>query len=94
MWQNRKYYAKNDPILLADLTPEALANTDSFKVRQAPLPKAKEVSSKALTVNYLPAGNMKIKHPVKGNPRWTEVQVRFGVGQNRLFDNIQPMPAL
>ena len=52
MNQAKKYFAKNDLLLLGDLSNEENPQTDSFKKTHVALPKKKEVTEKAFTVNY------------------------------------------
>ena len=52
MLQDRKYWSKNDLLLLGDLSLEENPQLDSFKAAHFPKPPEKEVSQKALTQNY------------------------------------------
>lgn len=82
MQQDRKWWAKNDNMLLGDTTLEQNPEIDSFKAAHVPLPAPKEVTGKALTVNYLPQSKMpKHKHPRMTQPRWTEAEMRYGINK-------------
>ena len=79
MQQDRKYFAKNDEMLLGDTSVNQNPVIDSFKATHVPLPRPKEVSEKAMTVNYLPASKMpKHKYPRPTKPRWTEIEIKYG----------------
>lgn len=79
MQQDRKYWAKNDAMLLGDTSVNQNPVIDAFKATHVPLPRPKEVSEKAMTVNYLPASKMpKHRYPRPTKPRWTEIEIKYG----------------
>lgn len=49
MMQDRKYWSKNDLMLLGDLTLDENPQIDSFKAVHYPKPPEKEVAEKAMT---------------------------------------------
>lgn len=66
-------------MLLGDITLNENPEIDTFKATHVPLPKPKEVTEKAMTVNHLPQSKMpKQKHPRATQMRWTEAELRYG----------------
>lgn len=49
MMQDRKYWSKNDLMLLGDLSLDENPQIDSFKAVHYPKPPEKEVAEKAMT---------------------------------------------
>lgn len=87
MLQDRKYWAKNDPLLLGDLTLEENPQTDSFKAAHFAKPPPKEVTGKAMTQSYFaPSGSTRPGKPTK--LRFSEVAMRSAKLKGRLFDNL------
>ena len=89
--QNKKYWAKNDQILISD-TKKEQAQQDPFKKIHISLKKSKEVTEKALTKNYAPKGIPHKAHKFKQGQRWTESEIKYKLVKNRLFDDIPQYP--
>ena len=85
--QDQKYWAKNDVLLLGDLTLEENPQTDSFKKERVKKPPPKEVTEKALSQNFFPPG-APTKAPHTTTWRFTEVALKTSKIKGRLFDHI------
>ena len=72
MKQDRQFWAKNDELLLNDLTLEPYSKKDAFKASYHPLPKPKDFADKALTKNYVNADKKLPNKKGKTSLRFTE----------------------
>lgn len=87
MLQDRKFWARNDRLLLGDLTLEENPQTDSFKATHVPKPPPKEVAAKALTQNHFAPGAA-TKPPGTTKLRFSEAALRYAKIKGRLFDHV------
>ena len=63
MKQNRKYWAKNDKILLADKSMQECEQTDSFKTCHIPKKKVEHATEKVGNLNHWKNNKgLKMKH--------------------------------
>ena len=88
MKQDRQFWAKNDELLLNDLTLEPYSKKDAFKASYHPLPKPKDFADKALTKNYVNADKKLPNKKGKTSFRFTEVTSLYSSVKDRLFDNL------
>jgi hypothetical protein len=52
MQQDNKWWAKNDQMLLSDLSPEQCPKIDSFKACHVSLPRQREVAEKVSRIDF------------------------------------------
>lgn len=86
MLQDRKYWAKNDPLLLGDLTLDENPQIDSFKAVHFAKPPPKEVTGKTTQNHFAPSAPTRPGRVTK--LRFSEVAVRSSKIKGRLFDNL------
>jgi len=85
MQQDKKWFAKNDELLLADKQTDYMPNQKTY----VPKPGEKISLDKAMTKDYInPDKNRKTKRSGETVWRWTEIQQRYNSVKNRLFDNL------
>lgn len=88
MLQDRKYWAKNDVMLLGDLTLEENPQTDSFKANHVAKPPPKEITGKAMTQSFFAPGTSSRPGKPAKQLRYSEVANRFNKIKGRLFENL------
>ena len=61
--QDNKWWAKNDKMLLSDLSPQQCSQIDSFKECHVPLPGQKELAEKVSRINHFSKSKSNTRGP-------------------------------
>lgn len=87
--QDRKWWAKNDKLLLSDLSPEQSSPIDSFKACHISLPKRRELADKVSNIDHFKASTTIRKElPKKTKLRWTEETLKYNLKGKRIMDSL------